>query len=99
LSNTSEREQHKIPLQVENWIARVLEQMNNDVDSRNEDNISVHTNLVSWMVNLLLPQRNVEESKEEQFEQLSKQVVFINVAASIQYNFTARRSGYGDDHR
>jgi hypothetical protein len=54
--------------------------MNNDIDSRNEDNISVHTNLVSWMVNLLLPSRNVKESKEEQFESLSEQVFLIDVA-------------------
>jgi hypothetical protein len=73
--------------------------MNNDVDSRNEDNISVHTNLVSWMVNLLLPNRNVEESKEEQFEQLSKQVFLDNVAPTIQYHVAERCSGYGDDHR
>jgi hypothetical protein len=77
LSNTAEREQHKIPLQVENWIGRVLEQMNNDMDSRSEDNIIVHTSVVSWMVNLLLPTRNVKESKEEQFETLEEQVISI----------------------
>jgi hypothetical protein len=75
LSNTAEREQHKIPLQVESWIARVLEQMNVDMDNRNEDNINLHTSLVSWMVNLLLPSRNVEESSETQFAHLTKEVI------------------------
>lgn len=36
LSNTSEREQHKIPLQVETWVARILEQINYDMDSAQE---------------------------------------------------------------
>ena len=38
-SNTTEREQHKIPLHVENWVARVLDHMNTDTDIRNEGNI------------------------------------------------------------
>lgn len=33
---TTEREQHTIPLRVENWVARVLEHLNTDTDIRNE---------------------------------------------------------------
>jgi hypothetical protein len=35
-SNTTEREQHTIPLHVENWVRRILDHLNNDTDIRNE---------------------------------------------------------------
>ncbi|KAI8897679.1 hypothetical protein BC833DRAFT_592703 [Globomyces pollinis-pini] len=78
LSNSTEREQHKIPLLVENWITRVLDQMNTDIDSRNDENIKLHTNLISWMVNLLLPHKNDEEPPEEVFENISRDLVTFN---------------------
>jgi predicted RNA-binding protein Jag len=36
LANTSEKEQQKIPLHVENWVTRLVDQMNTDTDIRNE---------------------------------------------------------------
>lgn len=36
LSNTAEREQHKIPLQVEGLVTKILEQMNNESDTKTE---------------------------------------------------------------
>lgn len=37
-ANTTEREQNKIPLHVENWIGKILEHLNTDTDVRNEGN-------------------------------------------------------------
>jgi hypothetical protein len=80
LSNTAEREQHKIPLQVEHWIGKVLEQLNQDTDCRNEENIKIHTKLVSWIVHLLLPQKEgVKETKKEQFEVIWKEVAILDL--------------------
>ena len=36
LSNTAEREQTKIPVMVEHWISKILQQMNLDMDTRHE---------------------------------------------------------------
>jgi hypothetical protein len=36
LSNTTEKEQHKIPLHVENWLSKLMDQFNTDTDIRND---------------------------------------------------------------
>lgn len=36
LSNTTEKEQQKIPLHVENWLSSLTDQINTDTDIRNE---------------------------------------------------------------
>ena len=36
LADTFDRDQSKIPLLVENWLSRILDQMNTDTDVRNE---------------------------------------------------------------
>ncbi|KAJ3319435.1 Axonemal dynein light chain domain-containing protein 1 [Boothiomyces sp. JEL0866] len=80
LSNTAEREQHKIPLQVEGLITKILEQMNNESDTKTEDNIKLHTSLVSFMVNVLLPKPNQEDAVEQMFHVLNKDLNAFNTA-------------------
>lgn len=59
--------------------------MNLDMDTRHEgkkirnilnilDNSKIHTSLISWIVNLLLPVRNVPENATDQFEALAADV-------------------------
>lgn len=36
LSDTSEKEQTKVPMHVENWLHRVVDQIGSDTDIRNE---------------------------------------------------------------
>ena len=45
LSNTAEKQQQKIPLHVENWASRLLDQLNTDTDVRTEGN--TESNLIS----------------------------------------------------
>lgn len=57
--------------------------------------MKIHTSLISWIVNLLLPTRNVTEGSTEQFQNLLKDVNFDNIltlflAQSIHNQFTAR---------
>ena len=45
LADTFDRDQSKIPLLVENWLSRILDQMNTDTDVRNEGKRSAMKNL------------------------------------------------------
>ncbi|KAI8912817.1 hypothetical protein EDD86DRAFT_274457 [Gorgonomyces haynaldii] len=79
-SNTTEREQHKVPLHVENWVSRVLDHMNTDTDIRNEDNMKLHTSIVNWMVQLLVREgkpKTAEES-ENDFQILHNDLLAFN---------------------
>lgn len=67
LSNTTEKEQHKTPLHVENLISRILDQMATDIDLKNEENMKLHTSMVSWMVQLLV--KGGKEAPSEVWDQ------------------------------
>ncbi|KAJ3191210.1 Axonemal dynein light chain domain-containing protein 1 [Irineochytrium annulatum] len=81
LSNSSEKEQHKIPLHVENWIKRLLDQLNTDTDIRNEENLKLHTSMVSWMVHLLVKggKEKPSESWDNEFLQLAQELISFNL--------------------
>ncbi|KAH6571188.1 hypothetical protein BASA60_007309 [Batrachochytrium salamandrivorans] len=80
LANTVEREQHKIPLHVENWISRLIDQMNTDTDTRNEENAKLHTSMVSWMVQLLVKggKETPSEKWDREFRLLSQELTSFN---------------------
>eukprot|EP00842_Homolaphlyctis_polyrhiza_P006814 jgi/Hompol1/721/HPOL_005391-RA len=81
LSNTAEKEQHKIPLHVENWVSRLLDQMNTDTDIRNEDNMKLHTSMISWMVHLLVKggKEKPSESWDHEFQLLNQELISFNI--------------------
>ncbi|KAJ3332601.1 putative E3 ubiquitin-protein ligase [Blyttiomyces sp. JEL0837] len=81
LSNTSEKEQHKIPLHVENWVARLIDQMNTDTDIRNEENLKLHTSMISWMVHLLVKagREKPTEAWDQEFLQLNQELISFNM--------------------
>ncbi|KAJ3114491.1 Axonemal dynein light chain domain-containing protein 1 [Physocladia obscura] len=81
LSNTCEKEQQKIPLHVENWVSRVLDQMNTDTDVRNEENHKLHTTMISWMVHLLVKsgREKPSESWDHEFLQLTQEIMAFNM--------------------
>ncbi|KNC96796.1 uncharacterized protein SPPG_08000 [Spizellomyces punctatus DAOM BR117] len=91
LSNTTEKEQHKIPLHVENWLSRLLDQLNTDTDIRNEENIKLHTTMISWMVHLLVRagREKPTDAWDHEFAQLTQELASFNAnlmrdAAEIQ---------------
>ncbi|KAJ3408692.1 Axonemal dynein light chain domain-containing protein 1 [Chytriomyces hyalinus] len=75
LTNTCEKEQQKVPLHVENWVSRVLDQMNTDTDVRNEENHKLHTAMISWMVHLLVKsgRERPSEAWDHEFLQLTQE--------------------------
>ncbi|KAJ3281673.1 Axonemal dynein light chain domain-containing protein 1, partial [Borealophlyctis nickersoniae] len=81
LSNTTEKEQHKVPLHVENWAARLLDQMNTDTDIRNEENLKLHTAMISWMVHLLVKggKEAPSDAWDHEFHQLQQELLSFNV--------------------
>ncbi|KAJ3141179.1 Axonemal dynein light chain domain-containing protein 1 [Geranomyces variabilis] len=80
LSNTTEKEQHKIPLHVENLLSRLLDQLNTDTDVRNEENMKLHTSIISWMVHLLVKARKEKptDAWDHQFNQLTQEIASFN---------------------
>ncbi|KAI9012709.1 hypothetical protein BC832DRAFT_528683 [Gaertneriomyces semiglobifer] len=68
LSDTTEKEQHKIPLHVENFLSRLMDQLNTDSDIRNEENMKLHTSLISWMINLLVQGGSVSVRPDETWD-------------------------------
>lgn len=61
LSDNFEREQNKIPLTVESWLSRIMEQSSTDLDVRNEESLKLHNSMVSWLVNfLVLNEKSIE---------------------------------------
>ncbi|KAJ3018697.1 Axonemal dynein light chain domain-containing protein 1 [Thoreauomyces humboldtii] len=80
LSNTTEKEQHKIPLHVENLLSRLLDQLNTDTDVRNEENIKLHTSLISWMVHLLVKAGSEKptDAWDHSFTQLTEELGSFN---------------------
>ncbi|XJO76751.1 hypothetical protein BDV3_007238 [Batrachochytrium dendrobatidis] len=80
LSNTAEKQQHKIPLHVENWISKLLDQMNTDTDVRNEENTKLHTSMISWMVHLLIKggREKPSETWDHEFQQLNQELISFN---------------------
>ncbi|KAI8925803.1 hypothetical protein BC831DRAFT_498169 [Entophlyctis helioformis] len=80
LSNTAEKEQHKIPLHIENWVSRLLDQMNTDTDIRNEENLKLHTSMISWMVHLLVKggKERAPESWDHEFQLLNQELISFN---------------------
>ncbi|KAI8854573.1 hypothetical protein BC829DRAFT_359696 [Chytridium lagenaria] len=81
LSNSSEKEQHKIPLHVENWVKRLMDQLNTDTDLRNEENLKLHTSMISWMVNLLVKggREKPNDSWDHDFHQLHQELISFNI--------------------
>ncbi|KAJ3086136.1 Axonemal dynein light chain domain-containing protein 1, partial [Quaeritorhiza haematococci] len=81
LSNTTEKEQHKVPMHVENWLARVLDQLNTDTDIRNEENLKLHTSIISWMVQLLVKgsKEQPTEAWDHEFHQLNQELISFNM--------------------
>ncbi|KAJ3069417.1 Axonemal dynein light chain domain-containing protein 1 [Podochytrium sp. JEL0797] len=81
LSNTCEKEQQKVPLHVENWISRILDQMNTDTDVRNEENHKLHTLMISWMVHLLVKsgKERPTEAWDHEFLQLTQEIMSFNM--------------------
>ncbi|KAI9203094.1 uncharacterized protein BJ171DRAFT_558937 [Polychytrium aggregatum] len=81
ISNTAEKEQQKIPLHVENWLSRVLDQLNTDTDIRNEENVKIHTSMISWMVHLLVKggREKPSESWDYEFHQLNQELIAFNM--------------------
>ncbi|KAI8919300.1 hypothetical protein DFJ77DRAFT_482851 [Powellomyces hirtus] len=80
LSNTTEKEQHKIPLHVENLLSRLLDQLNTDTDVRNEENMKLHTSIISWMVQLLIKagKEKPTDAWDHQFNQLAQELASFN---------------------
>ena len=77
LSDTFEREQNKIPLTVENWISRIMEQASTDQDVRNEEGAKLHNSMVSWLVNfLVVNERSIEA--EVDLSQLHQEIRTYN---------------------
>ncbi|KAJ3033158.1 Axonemal dynein light chain domain-containing protein 1 [Rhizophlyctis rosea] len=81
LTNTTEKEQHKIPVHVENWLARLLDQLNTDTDIRNEENLKLHTSMISWMVHLLVKagKEKPTDAWDFEFHQLNQELISFNV--------------------
>ncbi|KAI9363349.1 hypothetical protein DFJ73DRAFT_788970 [Zopfochytrium polystomum] len=81
LSNTSEKEQYKVPLHVENWVARMLDQMNTDTDVRNEENLKLHNSMISWMVHILIKggKERPSESWDHELLQLQQELISFNM--------------------
>ncbi|KAJ3118918.1 Axonemal dynein light chain domain-containing protein 1 [Phlyctochytrium bullatum] len=81
LSNSSEKEQQKIPMHVENWIKRLVDQLNTDTDLRNEENLKLHTSMLSWMVHLLVKggKEKPNESWDHDFHQLHQELISFNM--------------------
>ncbi|KAI9092459.1 hypothetical protein DFS34DRAFT_633666 [Phlyctochytrium arcticum] len=80
LSNTTEKEQHKIPLHVENWLSRLLDQLKTDTDVHNEENIKLHTSMISWMVHLLVRagREKPTDAWDHEFVQLTQELAAFN---------------------
>ncbi|KAJ3031427.1 UNVERIFIED_CONTAM: Axonemal dynein light chain domain-containing protein 1 [Siphonaria sp. JEL0065] len=81
LTNTCEKEQQKVPLHVENWVSRILDQMNTDTDVRNEENHKLHTAMISWMVHLLVKsgKEKPTEAWDHEFLQLTQEIMSFNM--------------------
>lgn len=81
LSNTSQKEQYQTPLHVDNWTSQLLEQLTMDTDLRNEENIKLHTSMISWMVNLLVKggKEKPNESWDHEFLQLHQELIGFNL--------------------
>ncbi|KAJ3049361.1 Axonemal dynein light chain domain-containing protein 1 [Rhizophlyctis rosea] len=81
LTNTTEKEQHKIPIHVDNWLARLLDQLNTDTDIRNEENLKLHTSMTSWMVHLLVKagKEKPSDAWDFEFQQLNQELISFNV--------------------
>lgn len=80
MTNTTEKEQHKIPLHVENLLSRLLDQLNTDTDVRNEENMTLHTSIISWMVHLLVKagKEKPSDAWDHQFGQLTQEIASFN---------------------
>ncbi|KAI8818932.1 uncharacterized protein EV422DRAFT_551113 [Fimicolochytrium jonesii] len=81
LSNTTEKEQHKIPLHVENLLSRLSDQLNTDTDVKNEENMKLHTNITAWTVQLLVRagKERPSESWDHAFSQLLQDLAAFNI--------------------
>ncbi|ORY40179.1 hypothetical protein BCR33DRAFT_754291 [Rhizoclosmatium globosum] len=81
LTNTCEKEQQKVPLHVENWVSRIIDQMNTDTDVRNEENHKLHTIMISWMVHLLVKsgKEKPNETWDHEFLQLTQEIMSFNM--------------------
>ena len=89
MSNTTEKEQQKIPLHVENWLSNLTDQINTETDIRNEgnypkfkiflENQKIHHSVISWMVNLLVisgqPEAHMNENIDHEFQILNHEVI------------------------
>ncbi|KAI8809992.1 hypothetical protein BJ742DRAFT_676408 [Cladochytrium replicatum] len=81
LSNTTEMEQNKVPMQVDNWVSRLVDQLNTDTDIRNEENLKLHTAMISWMVQLLVKgsKESPTELWDHEFHQLHQELISNNM--------------------
>lgn len=77
LSNTTEKEQARVPTHIDNWRQRTLDQITTDTDVRSEENTKLHSAMTSWMVHLLIKGVNekVSDSWDEEFHQLNQEVL------------------------
>jgi hypothetical protein len=76
LSNTTEKEQARVPIHIDNWRQRTLDQITTDTDVRSEENLKLHSTMTSWMVQLLIKGVNekVSDSWDQEFHQLNQEV-------------------------
>ncbi|KAL3899501.1 MAG: hypothetical protein SGCHY_002006 [Lobulomycetales sp.] len=81
LSNTTEKEQARVPTHIDNWRQRTLDQITTDTDVRSEENTKLHSAMTSWMVHLLIKGVNekVSDSWDEEFHQLNQEIISFNL--------------------
>ncbi|KAJ3122249.1 Axonemal dynein light chain domain-containing protein 1 [Nowakowskiella sp. JEL0407] len=81
LSDTSEKEQLKVPLHIENFVSRLLDQLNTDTDLRNEENLKLHNLMTSWVVQLLVKgsKEPPTDAWDHEFHQLHQEVISLNL--------------------
>ncbi|KAI9143506.1 hypothetical protein BKA69DRAFT_1165271 [Paraphysoderma sedebokerense] len=78
LSSSTAGEQQRIPGVAENWITKLSEQVNIDMEILNEENAKLHQSMVGWMVTLLvdigqnLPHDNNEGELKNIVEELTE---------------------------
>ncbi|ORZ33973.1 hypothetical protein BCR44DRAFT_1390896, partial [Catenaria anguillulae PL171] len=81
MSSSSGSEEKRLPLNVENWLTKLMDQLNNDTELRNDGlKHQAHNSLVRWMVQLLIKtgRQAPDKSWDQELTQLELEINELN---------------------
>ena len=81
LSNTTEKEQHKIPIHADNFLGGCVDQITTDTEARTNENVKLHNSMTGWMVQLLIKgiHEKPSDNWDQEFHQLNSEIISFNM--------------------